>query len=470
MTWIVTTGKTVFAGIIAAGLMFPPLPSDLASYGFSGMAFAQDDDDDDDDDDDRGGARSDDRDPPRRVAPRRQVAPVRQAAPVQRAVALPAFAPREIVVTDISAPDLETLLAEGFTLTDQQALEVVAVTLTRLRAPAGTALQAARDRVRQLGSGQAADFNHFYRSEAGESAACTHENCASLALIDWPQDRTTCQVSLPVGVIDTGVNAEHAILQGARLTVERLADDSLDPSQAVHGTAVVSLLAGAPDSRVPGLIPEAEVLAVDVFSRAGGDERADTVALLRGLDLLASRGVRIINLSLAGPPNAVLGAALDRMTSTAAGPGVLVLAAAGNGGPRAAPSYPAAHPGVMAVTAVDGRARVYRQAQRGEHLDLAAPGVGLLAATSVSGARGKTGTSFAVPFATAAAAVLWSQFPEASAAEVAGRLRAMTRDLGAEGPDAVFGAGILSLSGLCAAGPMAGPDLAPALVKVPLED
>ena len=88
-------------------------------------------------------------------------------------------------------------------------------------------------------------------------------------------------------------------------------------------------------------------------------------------------------------------------------------------------------------------------AQRGVEIDLAAPGVGLLAATSIRGARGKSGTSYAVPFVTAAAALILSREPGLGAAAVAERLKAGARDLGAEGVDEVFGAGLLDVTGLC---------------------
>jgi hypothetical protein len=56
------------------------------------------------------------------------------------------------------------------------------------------------------------------------------------------------------------------------------------------------------------------VLAVDVFTRVAGDERADVVSLVEGLDMLAAREVRLFNLSLAGPQNAVLTRMIDRLT------------------------------------------------------------------------------------------------------------------------------------------------------------
>ncbi len=64
----------------------------------------------------------------------------------------------------------------------------------------------------------------------------------------------------------------------------------------------------------------------------------------------------------------------------------------------------------------------------------------------------RTGTSFAAPHVTAAAAVLVSRHPEWTPAQLAEALRAMTADAGAEGADEVFGAGILSAVSLCGAG------------------
>lgn len=406
-----------------------------------------DDDSDDDDDDDDGGYRSGGEG---RTDFSRGGRRPRVAAPSPPPPPPPVRAPDEVVVTDLSPETLAVLQGEGFTLIAEQQLASLGVAVTRLRVPPALGLEAARDRVRALPGGEDADFNHFYRPGQAEhdAAACAPENCPALELIAWPAERSeSCRVSLPVGMIDTGVNAEHDILNGARLDVVRTADEELDPSAAVHGTAVASLLIGTEGSRVPGLIREAEVIAVDVFSKAGSDERADVTALMRGLDVLSAQGVRVMNLSLAGPENGALEVVLDRMT----GPeGAVIVAAAGNAGPDAPPAWPAAHPGVLAVTAVDARGRVYRGAQRGAHIDLAAPGVGLLAATSIRGARGKTGTSYAVPFVTAAAAVLLSQDPTLTPAQVAEQLKSRARDIGAEGPDDVFGAGLLDVANLCA--------------------
>lgn len=429
---------------LAIGCAALAVSPDAAGWPGLSVAWA---DDDDDGGDDGGGSSSFDggRDGAGFGPARRIPRPARAAPPPE---ALP-----EIVAPDLLESELVQLLAEGFGLLERIDLPSVPAVLWRLAPPPGLAPEAARDRVRALPGGVAADLNHLYRPgqaatpAAQTQAPCRHANCGSRLLVDWPDQARRaagCAAPVPVGVIDTAVNPAHALLDGAALEVVRLGELA-GSSSAGHGTAVVSALLGQPGSRIEGLLPEVQVLAVDIFTRAGGDERADTVALLRGLDLIAGRGLRVANLSLSGPGNAALAAVLDRL---AAG-GLVVVAAAGNGGPQAPPAWPAAHPAVIAVTAVDGRGRVYRQAQRGDHIDLAAPGVGLMLAASVSGARERSGTSFAVPFVSAAAALILGAEPELPVAAVGARLRALTRDAGAEGPDPVFGAGILDAGGLC---------------------
>ncbi|NBB82428.1 MAG: S8 family serine peptidase [Alphaproteobacteria bacterium] len=191
----------------------------------------------------------------------------------------------------------------------------------------------------------------------------------------------------------------------------------------------------SPATRAPGLVPSARLVAVDAFHRRGSDERADVFSLIESLGLLVERGVGVINLSLAGPPNTVLAEVAGRLTGQE---DIVLVAAVGNAGPRADPAYPAAYDEVIAVTAVDRDRAVYRRAIRGarvRRLD--------------RGARWKTGTSYAVPFVTAAAAILREMRPELTAAEIGPELARLATDLGAPGPDPVFGAGLLSLGSLC---------------------
>jgi subtilisin family serine protease len=247
-------------------------------------------------------------------------------------------------------------------------------------------------------------------------------------------------------MIDTGINADHSTFEGANLVVRQIAPGELDPSRAIHGTAVAALLVGDPRTRSPGLVPASRLVALDAFHRVGADERADVFTLVEALGDLAAEDVGVINLSLAGPENAVLAAVIDRLVFEE---DIVVVAAVGNDGPAADPAYPAAYEPVIAVTAVDREGRFYRRAIQGQQVDIAAPGVNVWTAASISGARLKTGTSFAVPFVSAAAALLREARPDLSAVEIGNELRRLARDLGEPGPDPVYGAGLLNIGALC---------------------
>lgn len=402
----------------------------------------------DDDDDDDGGSYDDDDDDDDDDDGLRQR---RAATTVPRAPAPPppGFAANEIVALALTEGDLATLTAQGFSVIEEVEVPGIAVTSRRLGIPGNISLSEARDTVRALASGQEADFNHYYRSEEGFPEECSGAECPARRAIGWPRipDReTACARTVTIGMIDTGINEQHETFASARLDVIRLARSDLDPSRAVHGTAVAALLVGDPMTRSPGLVPGSQLIAVDAFHRVGSDERSDAFTLIEALGLLSEAQVDIINLSLAGPPNTVLEELIDRLVFDF---DIVIVSAVGNLGPNAQPAYPAAYDPVVAVTAVDRDGAVYRRAVQGTHVDLAAPGVNVWTAASVSGARWKTGTSFAVPFVTAAAAILRELRPELTAREIEAELRQRAQDRGEPGPDSVFGAGLLSIEGLC---------------------
>lgn len=433
------------------------------------MALADDDDDDggssggggggggrsfDNDDDDDGGPVV------RRRAP--AATPVRRRAPaatVRRApVIVPAPAPRpasigqlagEIVVRGLSPADRAALEAQGFRVISERSLRS-GQSLMRLMKPAEMTDQAARDAVRAQQSGAVSDFNHLY---APASTDCAGSDCLLREMIGWPvaQAVTGCGVPVALGMIDTGVDPAHPALTDAQVRVHRL-DTGAPPSGQAHGTAVAALLVGAADGQTPGLVPHMPLVAVDAFHASASAERADAFALIEALDWLAGQQVRIINMSLAGPPNEALREKIAQIEAQ----GILIVAAAGNAGPAAKPLFPAGYDPVLAVTAVDRQQEVYRRAVRGAHIDLAAPGVGVRSAGDGGAADTHSGTSFAAPFATAAAALILQQEPGLRPAQLRDRLRADARDLGDAGPDAVFGHGLLA-PGLTCAAPASDP-------------
>ncbi len=449
--------KPFAACMIALLLAASPVVPDAGLHLVAATAFADDGDDGDD-----GGAfageggggasglRGGGTRPPRFLRQfLRPFGGARQRAPRRvraQPAPLPAQAEREIVAIGLTADDGATLEAAGYAILSQERLETLDQTLLKLRIPDGLSLEDARNAVRAINDEASADFNHFYRaSAAGSSPACEGPACPPLEMVNWPLDARNCSGPVAIGMVDTGINPAHAIFKGADLEVVRISSEAEPPSGRQHGTAVAALLVGRVAERARGLVPDARLVAVDAFVGEGRAERAAAYDVVRALDLLVERQVRIVNLSLAGEDNRVL----ERMVRAVVGADIAIVAAVGNDGARAEPRFPAAYPGVIAVTAVDSRGRVYRRAVQGDHVDVAAPGVDIWTAASISGARTKTGTSFAAPFVTAALSKMLAADGDLSPAELERRLIADASDLGDPGRDPVYGAGLLDASRLC---------------------
>jgi subtilisin family serine protease len=259
-------------------------------------------------------------------------------------------------------------------------------------------------------------------------------------LLNWPAAAGTCGLGLRIGMIDSGVDTRNADLAGARIVTRDFVTGAPPAAGARHGTDIARILVGADF----GMLQGAQVFAANIFRESEGGERAKATDLLRAMDWLMQQNVSVINLSLVTfKKSPVLDLAVVRALSR----GIVVVAAAGNGGGHASPAYPAAIDGVVAVTAVDGAMELYRLANQGSYVDLAAPGVQLL-----FDATPRSGTSFAVPFVTAELAVQISRLPARDrrrGAAATDALLANARDLGKRGWDAKFGWGLAMAGGAC---------------------
>lgn len=211
---------------------------------------------------------------------------------------------------------------------------------------------------------------------------------------------------ITLGIIDTEVT-NAAGLNLANFKAKRIFTDADKPAAPDHGNAVAAIMAGTGNG-FEGLAQGTTMRAAGVMREvAPGINATNTLLVAQALDWMAGEKVQVVNLSLGSAGDAVLAAVVGKSLAT----GMLLVAAAGNGGPSAAPSYPAAYPGVIAVTAVDANKRLYARANRGNYIAIAAPGVDVWVPVSTgmnagSGSKGKyvSGTSFAAPFVAAAVA------------------------------------------------------------------
>jgi subtilisin family serine protease len=191
-----------------------------------------------------------------------------------------------------------------------------------------------------------------------------------------------------------------------------------------------------------GIAPDASLLDVNVFEPSHADRPsvATTFDVMHGIDWALSRHARILNMSFSGPRDALL----ERSVATANAKGVISVAAAGNGGPKAPFAYPAAYPEVIAVTATDVADRLFANANHGRYIDIAAPGVDVLAPSGDHAYQLVSGTSYAAAHVAGIVALMLERNPALSTSAMRETLAAAAIDLGPPGPDDQFGAGLVN--------------------------
>jgi hypothetical protein len=302
-------------------------------------------------------------------------------------------------------------------------------TVYRLMVPAGSPVDGIIARLRADEPSGVFDRNHLYDSSATRMENRAASEIPARALVPSGSGIT-------IGLVDTGVDVLNPASNGGLSELRYFVNESKNLPKDLpetHGTAIVSLLASR-----KGLLPGAQLYVACVFyeDKRGGllSEASD---LVRALDWLMERRAPVINMSLSGPPNAVLKAAVSR----ALGAGHLIVAAVGNSGPASPPLYPAAYDGVIAVTAVDSNGHVYRRANRGPYVEFAALGVDVVAAAP-DGLALYSGTSFASPYVAALAALQYRSLDPQRVLVVKESLRSNAMDLGKPGRDEIYGYGL----------------------------
>lgn len=257
-----------------------------------------------------------------------------------------------------------------------------------------------------------------------------------LTAIGWRSDEGDPGAGTSIGVIDSSIDPAHPALAGASLVQRRFTSGKALAVDTAHGTAIAAMLVGKPSARsVSGLLRGATLFHASIFQKSRQGPVASSADFLRAVNWMLKSGVTIINASITSPSkNPVVLYAMSMLSHKQA----IIVAAAGNRGPSAPPVYPAAIESAFAVTAVSVEGDAYRHANRGDYIDIAAPGVDL----PTTSRKITSGTSLAAPFVTAAVArlvLMCGVSPKAAQLN----LQSHARDLGARGRDSRFGWGLL---------------------------
>ena len=283
-------------------------------------------------------------------------------------------------------PDAATLAAVaqlGFAPGEPAAIEGLDLKVSEVTLPSGMSLNSAQKLLRKkVPSATVSSDQLFFQS-------------GSTQLPGGAAGGSGAAVTTPIGLIDGAsaqpVSQTKGFAKGA-------------PFPSNHGSAVAGLAQSA-GART--------VLVADVYGTdpAGGN----ALAISQGLGWLVARGARVVSISLVGPRNPLL----ERAIGAAQARGTVIVAAVGNDGPAAPPSYPASYAGVLAVTGVDKRNRPLIEAGRAAHLDYAAPGADIASRDRTGRLVAVRGTSFAAPLVAVRAAAAFDRGAKASGVRAA---------------------------------------------------
>lgn len=242
-------------------------------------------------------------------------------------------------------------------------------------------------------------------------------------------ERTSGSPEVKIGLIDGPVATQHADLAGIQVREipgnSGVACTQAGSAACLHGTFVAGILSATRSSPAPAICPDCTLLMRPIFTeRTSGRELMPSTTpqeLAAAISECIDAGARVINLSLALAQPSIKGEqSLEEALNQAVTRGVIVVAAAGNQGTLGSSAI-TRHPWVIPVVACDLAGRPMNESNLGGSIGrrgLRAPGDGV---TSL-GAEGQPltlgGTSVAAPFVTGTVALLWSEFPAATAAQV----------------------------------------------------
>ena len=243
---------------------------------------------------------------------------------------------------------------------------------------------------------------------------------------------------ITIGMVDTPVDTTHPDLRGVNIEQHLIADPKTDESR-VHGTSIAGILVSK--NQQIGVAPEAKLLSVSAFSSRPGHPKAlrgKSTDIVAAIAYCIEKKVDILNLSFTGGSDSFV----ESIILKAIDAGITVVAAGGNRGKVGSTVYPAIIEGVVGVTAVDRHQRLFRSADKGRFIDIAAPGVGILTLAPKGKFQISTGTSMAAAHLSGVLAILKSYQHQYEYEQ----LNKTAIDLGREGWDQEYGNGLVNAS------------------------
>ncbi|HOP40570.1 MAG TPA: S8 family serine peptidase [Geobacteraceae bacterium] len=250
-------------------------------------------------------------------------------------------------------------------------------------------------------------------------------------------DITTGSTEISIAIADTGVDPDHPDLAGKLLTGYNFVLGSTDTHDFYgHGTKVAGAAAAISNNSlgVAGVAWTNPIVPLVITDSSG---YATYSAIAGAITYAADKGIRIVNLSFAGPSSSIT---LQNAIDYAWNKGTILFASAGNYGTSTI-QYPAACNHAVAVTATTSTDTLASFSSYGDWVTVSAPGSSILTTSNGGGYSSVSGTSFSSPITAGLGAIILSSNPNLSASQVVDIIKQNADDLGNTGFDSSFGYG-----------------------------
>jgi thermitase len=238
-----------------------------------------------------------------------------------------------------------------------------------------------------------------------------------------------------IAILDSGIDASHPDLAGVLVPGYNFYSNNADTSDVFgHGTKVAGAAAAIGNNSVgvAGVAWQSRIMPMRVTDSTG---YAYYSTIANALTWAADHGAKVMNISIGGVAGS---SAITSAAQYVRGKGGVVVASAGNCGCW---DGTAENPSIISVSATDSSDNLTSWSNRGNYVDVSAPGASIKTTTKGGGYASVSGTSFSSPITAGVVALMMSANPSLGPTDLEALLKANADDKGAAGWDSSYGFG-----------------------------